>query len=135
MVFKPKRRIQGHVYHTVKGQNITEYKPFGREIRIGANRNTGFQHHDLSRCTSDNSRLVVKWNDCKITVKASTFGLHGNFGPIFPEELAITKTRPTEEEWNKSCRQTFNLQSRFCSFLENSPKEATDLGRNGPKFR
>jgi hypothetical protein len=54
---------------------------------------------------------------------------------FFPEELAITKTRPTEEEWNKSCRQTFNLQSRFCSFLENSPKEATDLGRNGPKFR
>ncbi len=40
-----------------------------------------------------------------------------------------------KNESNKSCRQTFDLQSWFCSFLaQNSPIDATDLARNGPKF-
>jgi hypothetical protein len=31
------------------------------------------------------------------TVKASNFGPHGNFGPLFSEGLAMIEMRPTEK--------------------------------------
>jgi hypothetical protein len=55
----------------------------------------------------------------------------------FSEGLAIIETRPTEK-WSekKSCGKTLNLKIRFWSFLvHDSSKEATKLGRKGPKFR
>jgi hypothetical protein len=65
------------------------------------------------------------------TVKVS------NFGPFFYKACCshFLKRVLQKNKWNISCRQTFDLQSRFCTFLaQNSPKEATDLARNGPKF-
>jgi hypothetical protein len=68
------------------------------------------------------------------TLKASNFGLHGNLG-LFQKSLLLSKRVLQKNEWNKSCRQAFDLQSGFWSFLaHNSPKEAVDLARNGPKF-
>jgi hypothetical protein len=55
---------------------------------------------------------------------------------FFQKGLLLSKQVLQENEWNKSCRQTFDVQSQFCSFLaQNSPnKEGTDLVRNGSKF-
>jgi hypothetical protein len=68
-------------------------------------------------------------------VKASNFGPHGNFG-LFFQVFLLSKRVLQKNDWNKSCGHTFDLQSRFCSFLaQNLPKEATRLARNVPNFR
>jgi hypothetical protein len=66
------------------------------------------------------------------TVNASNFGPHVNFGPFFPERLAITRRVQQTNEENESCSKTSDLQTCFWSFLIHSPpKEATNLPRNG----
>ncbi len=111
--------------------------PFGREIRIRENRNIGFQPYDLPRCTWDNSRLLVKWNDCKITVKASTFGPHGNLGPFSPQVLASCYHENASYRTMNGIEVVDKLYIRGVGsvhLLENSPKEAPDRARNGQKF-
>jgi hypothetical protein len=53
----------------------------------------------------------------------------------FLNGLLSSKRALQKNEWSKSCGQTIDFQSRLCSFLaQNSNKEATDHGRNGPTF-
>jgi hypothetical protein len=81
------------------------------------------------------STFMMNEDLLKIAVKASDFRPHGNFEPFFPKRLLLSNRVLQKKLWNKSCRQTFDLQSQFCSFLaQNSPKKAMDLARNGPKF-
>ncbi len=69
------------------------------------------------------------------TVKATNFGPHGNFGPLFQKGLLLLKRILQKNEENKSCRNSLDVQIRFCSFLvHDSSKEATELAREGPKF-
>ncbi len=54
---------------------------------------------------------------------------------FFRKGLLLSKRFLEKNEWYKRFRQTFDLQSRFCSLLaQNSPKEGADLARNGSKF-
>jgi hypothetical protein len=54
---------------------------------------------------------------------------------LFHKGLLFSKDVLQKNEWNKSFRETFDSQGRFCSFLaQNSPKEAADLARNGLKL-
>ncbi len=69
------------------------------------------------------------------TAKASNFGPHGNFGPLFQKSLVSLKRVLQKNERNKSYRKDSDLQIRFCSFLvHDSPKEATELAKKGPKL-
>jgi hypothetical protein len=69
------------------------------------------------------------------TVKATNFGPHGNFGPLFQKGLLLLKRILQKNEENKSCRNSLDVQIRFCSFLvHDSSKEATELAREGPKL-
>ncbi len=54
---------------------------------------------------------------------------------FFQKGLLLSICVLRKNEWNKSSRRTFDLESRFCSFLsQNSPEEATNLAENGPMF-
>jgi hypothetical protein len=69
------------------------------------------------------------------TVKASNFGPHGNFGPLFQKGLLSLKRVLQNHEDNKSCRTTLDLQIRFCSFfVHDLSTEATELTRKSSKF-
>jgi hypothetical protein len=68
------------------------------------------------------------------TIKAFNFEPHGNPGIFSSEGHAIIKTSSTENEGNKNCRKTFDLQTLFCSFLNIISPKAADLARIGPKF-
>ncbi len=95
-----------------------------------------------NRCGNSNATVIgLKYGceDCQFslaahfviisTVKAFNFGSHGNFGPFFGRvELLWSKRVLQKNEWNKSCRRTFDLPSRFCSFLaQNPPELSTDM--------
>jgi hypothetical protein len=68
------------------------------------------------------------------TVKASNFGPHGNFGPLFQKGLLSSKRVLQKYEENEFCRKTFDQKIPFRSFLVNdSNKEATELAKS-PKF-
>ncbi len=71
----------------------------------------------------------VFWYKLLVTVKASNLEPHGNFGLFFFRRACYYQNafyRKMINERNKGCRRTFDLQSRFCSFVaQNSPKEAT----------
>ncbi len=71
-----------------------------------------------------------------VTIKAPNFGPHGNFGPLFRKSLLSLKRVLQKNEENKSCRNTLDLQIRFCSFffVHDSPTEATEPARKSPKF-
>ncbi len=72
----------------------------------------------------------------KSTVKAPNFGPHGHFGPLFQKGFLSLKRLLQKNEENKSCRKTFDLQIRYCSFfVHDSSTEATELARKSPKFR
>jgi hypothetical protein len=65
-----------------------------------------------------------------ITVKASNFGPHGNFGPLFQNGLLSSKHTHQWNGENERFRKTLDLQIRFCSFLvHDSSKEATELAK------
>jgi hypothetical protein len=70
------------------------------------------------------------------TVKASNFGSHGNFVPLFQMGLSSSKRVLQKKKENKICRTTLDLQIWFCSFfVRDSSKEATEFAKTkGPKF-
>ncbi len=73
--------------------------------------------------------------DTLVPSKPLTLDLMETLEFFFQKGLLLSKQVLQENEWNKSCRQTFDVQSQFCSFLaQNSSKEGTDLVRNGSKF-
>jgi hypothetical protein len=51
-----------------------------------------------------------------ITVKASNFGPHGYFGPLFQKDILLSKRILKKSEENKSCRITLDRQIRFFHF-------------------
>jgi hypothetical protein len=72
----------------------------------------------------------------KRTVKASNFGPHGNFGPLFQNNFLSSKRFLQKNEENKSCRKTLDLQIWFCSLLvhDSLKKKLQNVQEKGPKF-
>jgi hypothetical protein len=68
------------------------------------------------------------------TVKASNFGRHGNFRPVFQKGLLSLKHILQKSEENKSCRKKLAVQICFRSFFVHvSSKEGTELAKKDPK--
>jgi hypothetical protein len=66
------------------------------------------------------------------TVKASSFGLHGNFGPFFQRALVSSKRVLPINKWIKVVDKL--LICKVGSVVaQNSHKEARHLARNDPK--
>ncbi len=64
------------------------------------------------------------------TVKAFNFESHGNIGPFIQTGLLFSKRVLPKMNGIKVAKQTFNLRSRFGSFLaQNSQEEAKGLKR------
>jgi hypothetical protein len=85
----------------------------------------------------DQLQLAVKLFHVTIppAVKASNFGPHVNFG-LFSEGHDITKTRTYRKMTGIKVvdkRLIYKIGSSHFWHI-NSPKEAADLTRNGPKF-
>ncbi len=77
--------------------------------------------------------LVSAWG-WSSTVKASNFGPHWNFGPLFQKGLLSLKCILQKNEDNKSCRKSVDLRIWLCSFLvHNSSKEAIELAKKKSK--
>jgi hypothetical protein len=54
---------------------------------------------------------------------------------FFPVGLAIIRTLSGEKRRKGKLKKTFDLETRFCSFLgPNPPKKANDIARKGSKF-
>ncbi len=68
---------------------------------------------------SESTKIIIKTmqHHTKRTVKASNFGPHGNFGPLFQNNFLSSKRFLQKNEENKSCRKTLDLQIWFCSLL------------------
>jgi hypothetical protein len=63
--------------------------------------------------SSEDVHLTKLWDvihDTKTTVKAPNFGPFGNFGPLFQKGLLSLKHARQENEENKSCIKTLDLQ-------------------------
>ncbi len=76
----------------------------------------------------------IKYNDN--TVKASNFGPHGNFGPLFQKGLLSSKCvlQKKRREWKlqNSFRSTDLVLIIFGTWFH--PKKLRNLQKNGPKF-
>jgi hypothetical protein len=70
-----------------------------------------------------------------LTFNFNTFNFVPSWGLFFRRACYYQNVSYRKNEWIERCRQTFDLQSWFCSFLaQNSTKQQTmGLARNGPK--
>ncbi len=84
--------------------------------------------------TQWNLRTNARLSDFSITVKASNFGAHGNSEPFskdYHHQNASYRTKVITVIETVSIGKLALLRS---CFVQNSPKEATDLARIGPTF-